>query len=242
MATHISRHLYSVGNRVACVCSRGMESAQVLATELDCGAVDDPALVPTNADFYLLAVPDRFIPEVAARLPKVEGMVLHCAGAVAMGVLGSHAEAHGVLYPLQTLSRDRQVSLGEVPFLLEASDPKAMEKLRLLASGLSGRIVEVDSDERAMIHLAAVFANNFSNHMVDIAARIMEEHQLDFALLEPILKETFAKMNELGPRAAQTGPARRGDKESMQKHLDLLKEHPEWQKLYTFVSHNISDG
>ena len=158
-----------------------------------------------------------------------------------MDMLGDHHSEYGVLYPLQTLSRDRPVSLQNTPFLVEGSDPFVLERIIDLAGSVSGKVRQMNSDNRLLVHLAAVFANNYSNHMVHIAQRILDEQQIEQELLVPILKETFDKIIEMGAGNAQTGPARRGDLETMKKHLELLKTHPEWEKLYTFISRDIGD-
>jgi predicted short-subunit dehydrogenase-like oxidoreductase (DUF2520 family) len=199
----------------------------------------DPALVPKKADFFILCVPDRAIAEVAGKFRDREGIWLHTAGALSMDVFQDMASDHGVLYPLQTLSRERKIRMGHIPFLLEASSPLVMDKIKDLCSSITEKVEEADSPTRLKVHLAAVFASNFSNHMVHVAQQILEASQLDPKLLEPMLEETFHKLTELRAGEAQTGPAVRGDRESMNKHRELLKDHPEWEKLYTFISRDI---
>lgn len=239
VSTHISRHLFSKGHRILGVYSRSLESASVLARELDCPAITDPDKVPEQADFYILCVPDSSIPEVLATFKGRHGIWLHTAGAVGMEVFDGLQGAYGVLYPLQTLSKDQSISLDSTPFLVEGSSEEVKETIIRLGENLSKEIHEVDSASRRIIHLAAVFANNFTNHMVHIAKEILDEQQLDKQLLNPILEETVRKILSLGARDAQTGPALRNDKETMEKHRDLLKAHPEWEKLYTFISRDI---
>ncbi|MCP4312023.1 MAG: DUF2520 domain-containing protein [Bacteroidetes bacterium] len=238
VAFHISRHLYLAGHQIACVWSRTLESALRVAAVSGSVAVSSPDEVPVDADFYLLAVSDSAIADVAARFRRGHGIWIHTAGAVPMDVLGGDGE-YGVFYPLQTLSTQRQVSMDDTPLMVEGSSQGVLEEIRALASSISGRVVDIDSAGRLRVHLAAVFANNFSNHMATIAFRLLAEYEDDFSLLEPILRETFLKMTDTGPAGAQTGPALRGDMETMKKHLELLKGHPEWEKLYTFVSRDI---
>ncbi len=239
MATHISRHLYARGHRISCIWSRTRERAELLADQVNAAGLTDLGKVPVGADFYLLAIPDRAIPQVASVFEGKEGIWMHTAGAVPMEVLGQFFKDYGVFYPLQTLSSERELSLVETPMLLEGSGSEVLHMIRSLALSVSGTVVELDSSHRLVLHMAAVFANNFSNHMVTIAGQILEEHDADLSLLEPILRETFAKIESMGPVRAQTGPAWREDHVTMQKHLELLKGHPEWKKLYTFVSRDI---
>jgi predicted short-subunit dehydrogenase-like oxidoreductase (DUF2520 family) len=239
VATHISRHFFTRGHRIACVYSQTQESAERLAGELGCAGTADPDQLPLEADFFILCVPDRAVSQVAGQLRDRKGIWLHTAGALSMDVFHGITDDYGVLYPLQSLSRVREINLGNTPFLIEGSSPGVLDKIRELANSISDKVEESNSLERLKVHLAAVFANNFSNHMVHVAMRILEQSGLDPALLEPLLEETFLKLRELDPGAAQTGPAVRGDNETMNKHIELLKGHPEWEKLYTFISREI---
>ena len=130
----------------------------------------------------------------------------------------------------------------QIPYLVEGSSPEVLEKVQNLALSISGRVEEMDSAGRLVVHLAAVFANNFSNHMVHIAERILEEQNLPPSMLTPLLEETFRKIQSMGAREAQTGPALRKDEESMNRHRELLKNHPEWEKIYTFISREIQSS
>jgi predicted short-subunit dehydrogenase-like oxidoreductase (DUF2520 family) len=239
VATHISRHLFSAGHRIGCIWSRTAEKAKSLAAEVKSQALSHEEALPEDADIYLMAVSDKAIGELARRFSGRNGIWIHTAGAVGLDVLSEHFEHCGVLYPLQTLSRDRGLSPARIPFLVEASDTPTFGKMTSLVSGISARWAPADSAQRLQIHLAAVFANNFTNHMMHIGLKLMEDSGHDPALLQPILKETFAKIRDLGPAIAQTGPARRGDEATMDKHRELLKDHPEWEKLYTFISRSI---
>ena len=239
MATHISRHFHTQGHRIACIYSRTRESAERLAGELRTSGTSDPGQVPREADFFILCVPDRSLEEIAARFRDRKGIWLHTAGALPMDIYQGARDKYGVLYPIQSLSRERKVRLGHIPFLVEGSSPQVQELIMDLAGSISAFVEPADSRTRLVVHLAAVIANNFSNHMVHVAYRILEESRLDPALLDPLLEETFEKIRELDPGTAQTGPAVRGDTETMNKHIELLKDHPEWEKLYTFMSRDI---
>ncbi len=198
--------------------------------------------VSNTADFFIVCVPDRAIQDVLQEFKDYKGIWLHTAGALSSEVFeGLHSE-FGVLYPLQTISRKRKISLKETPFLIEGSSREVTEKIRSLASSISCSVHETDSPSRLTIHLAAVFANNFSNHMVNIAQQMLGEQGGDLKLLDPILKETFSKLTDMGASASQTGPALREDSETMHKHLELLRKHPEWEKLYTFISRDIKNS
>jgi len=239
VAFHISRHLHLAGQHVACIWSRTYEKARRVAAVSGSVALRSIEEIPGDADFYLLAVSDDAVPAVAELFTGRGGIWMHTAGAVSMDVLEGLFKDYGVLYPLQTLSFQRHLSLEDTPFLVEGSSEEVKVGINSLASVISRKVLEMDSADRLKVHLAAVFANNFSNHMAAIGTRLMEESGGESSLLDALLRETFLKMSERGPAAAQTGPALRGDKQSMKKHLELLKGHPEWEKLYTFVSRDI---
>ncbi len=210
-----------------------------LAEELRCIWTSNPEEVPPSADFFFICIPDQEIPTIVREFQDRKGIWLHTAGALSMEVFVGFQSRYGVIYPLQSLSKKRPVSWEGTPFLIEASSRETLEVIRVLASSFTRNVHELNSLSRQGIHLAAVFANNFTNHMVHIAHQILMEHDIDVELLDPILKETFSKITEIGAADSQTGPALRDDTETMQKHLDLLKKHPEWKKLYTFISRDI---
>jgi predicted short-subunit dehydrogenase-like oxidoreductase (DUF2520 family) len=239
VATHISRHLHSAGHTIDCIFSRNRESAESLAAEVGSRATSNPEELARKANFYIICVPDQAVAEVAARFQGWEGIWLHTAASVSLDVFQGITEEFGVLYPLQTLSRDRKIRKGQIPFLVEASSAAVLEKTMNLALSISGRVEKADFQSRLKLHLAAVFANNFSNHMVNIAQQILEAAKFNPTMLGPLLEETFQKLKDLDAQDAQTGPAVRGDLETMNKHRELLKDHPEWEKLYTFISREI---
>ncbi|TFH21115.1 MAG: DUF2520 domain-containing protein [Bacteroidia bacterium] len=239
VATHISRHLYAQGHKIECVWSRTPGPARALAGVVGAKATSTVSEVPQKADFYILAIPDGAVAGMATEFADCQGIWLHTSGALSMDVFKGLFPEYGVLYPLQTLSRAHPLPLGHIPFLVEGSSVEVSEKVHDLASSISERVEAADSPTRLIIHLAAVFANNFSNHMVHIAHQILKEQNLSVAMLDPLLEETFQKITRVGAREAQTGPAFRDDHETMKRHIELLKNHPEWEKLYTFISREI---
>jgi predicted short-subunit dehydrogenase-like oxidoreductase (DUF2520 family) len=239
VSTHISRHFHSAGNLISCIYSRTEASAQQLATELGVPGTSKIENVPAEADFYILCVPDRAVLEVAEKFRHTSGIWLHTAGALSMDLLKGVFEKYGVLYPLQTLSRSRPLEPAQVPCLVEGSTPKVLTSVMKLALSVYGNVEKINSDTRLTIHTAAVFANNFPNHMVHIARQLLADQNVDPGILVPLLEETLEKIKAMGTMEGQTGPAIRGDVETMNKHRELLKDHPEWEKLYTFISRDI---
>jgi len=241
VATHISRHLHFQGQVIREVWSRSEASARELAAEVGAKASFGDQAVAEGSDFYLLAVPDRGVAELARRHAGMDGIWLHCAGSIDREVLSPQFRQYGVLYPLQSLSKSKGIDMSQVPFLVEGSDAESTRSIMELAGLLSETIRECDSEERMKLHLAAVFANNFSMHMVYLASRILEAEGGDLSPLLPLLRESLAKIESMGPGPAMTGPAIRNDRQTMSRHLELLEGHPEWQKMYTFMSRSIQD-
>ena len=241
MATHLALHFQKAGHRVTCIYSRSGIPAQQLAERVGAKGTRSPASVPRESDFYFLCVPDAVVPEVSRQFTGYHGIWLHCAGALPMDVLAAHPR-YGVFYPLQTFSRELPLSPDTIPVLVEGSSGEVTGEIKKLAGSVSGTVRLMETPDRLALHLAAVFANNFTNHMVHIAQQILRKNGVDQQLIFPLLEETVHKLSTMEAADAQTGPALRGDRETMQRHLELLKAYPEWENLYTFISRNIRDS
>lgn len=228
--------LKQAGHNICEVYGRDKSKTTQLALSLGAYAVDSINNVSTDSDFYVLAVSDDAIPLIVNELPLVSGMVVHTSATVELQVLRIRFVKCGVLYPLQTLSRSRKTKLSDVPLLLEAADQGQLNRLSELALSVSSRIIYANTETRVKYHLAAVFACNFVNHMYTIASSYLSDQGLQAALLEPLLRETTDKALEHGAFNSQTGPAFRGDQQTMKKHLDMLQKLPEEQKLYEQIS------
>lgn len=174
-----------------------------------------------QADVIIIAVSDSAISEVAQLLNTSTGLVVHTSGGIPVNALSIH-DRRGVFYPLQSFSSDRAVDFGKVPICIEAKDPKDLKLLHHLASSISTMVYEIDSDQRKHLHLAAVFANNFTNHMYVLAQQICEENGLSFDMLKPLILETGKKIQHDSPLMMQTGPAIRHDVSVLQLHAKLL--------------------
>ena len=173
---------------------------------------------------------------IVEQLPETL-QVVHTSGFVSIDVLKKF-RASGVFYPLQTISKSRVDDLNNVPLLLEASSEQLLDDLCSLAHKVTNNVSEVDSEQRKVIHLAAVFANNFTNHLLLISQQILSTVNKDLSLFKPLLEETIYKATSMGPSCSQTGPAVRGDELTMKKHLEMLKDG-EWKRLYELLSDSI---
>lgn len=193
--------------------------------------------MPVMADLYIIAVKDDAIASIARRLRNVNGVVTHTSGTVGMDVL-SRCRRRGVLYPLQTLTRGVGLKVKDVPMLVEGSDQETTRMLLDLARGWVDNAFPASSEVRRKAHLAAVMANNFTNHLWTLASEILERESLPKELLFPLMDETLRKAKAIGPQAAQTGPARRGDTGTMESHMEML---PELQaEIYRKLSESIT--
>ena len=190
-----------------------------------------------EADLYIIGIPDDAIAAFSETLPLKNKLVVHTSGSVSMEAL-SKRNRKGVFYPLQTFSKNREVNFNTIPICIEAKEEAELELLTNLGNSLSEKVVEIDSDERSKLHLAAVFVNNFVNHLYAIGDDILGNNELSFDLLHPLIEETASKVKTLSPSEVQTGPARRGDQKTIEKHLHLLKEGPE-SELYQQLTESL---
>lgn len=190
-----------------------------------------------EADLYIIGIPDDAIAAFSETLPLKNKLVVHTSGSVSMEAL-SKRNRKGVFYPLQTFSKNREVNFNTIPICIEAKEEADLELLTNLGKSLSEKVVEIDSDERSKLHLAAVFVNNFVNHLYAIGDDILGNNELSFDLLHPLIEETASKVKTLSPSEVQTGPARRGDQKTIEKHLHLLTEGPE-SELYQQLTESL---
>lgn len=238
VATHLGRALYHSEYKVEQVYSRSLTNAQVLAAELECDATDDlKTILP--ADLYLISVKDDALPEVLQHLGSQKGVVVHTSGTLPLVAIQTASEHTAVLYPLQTFSKHKELDFLQIPLCIEASDEATFTLIAELANAISDQVVALDSEKRKALHVAAVFACNFSNHLYAIAESILKDKGMDFDLLLPLITETAHKVRSQSPVQAQTGPARRNDQHIIQEHLQFLQSQPELQGLYKVLSEQI---
>jgi predicted short-subunit dehydrogenase-like oxidoreductase (DUF2520 family) len=195
------------------------------------------------ADIYILAVSDAAIADLSDALPFPPGSVVaHTAGSVDVAELSETIEHRAVIYPLQSFTRGRRVAdFRSIPFLVEGTTPHALATVRAVAAAISDRVVEMTSERRARLHLAAAFASNFSNAMLSLAEEVAADADESFDILRALVAETFTKALAMpSPRDAQTGPAKRGDMTVQARHLTLLADsHPDLVPLYREISNQI---
>lgn len=201
--------------------------------EIVCPIWDDCREVAPTSDLYIIAISDNAISLVVEQLPEIsQGVVVHTSGAMNMDLLGRYTH-RGILYPPNTFSREREVAWSDLHFFIEYSSKLSRERLQRFCSSMGSLFYVASSEQRAYLHLAAVFANNFTNVLYGIAQDILKENQLPTHALDTIILETALKIRTMSSNEAQTGPAQRNDTKTIDKHLQLLRgSNPERVEIY----------
>jgi predicted short-subunit dehydrogenase-like oxidoreductase (DUF2520 family) len=197
----------------------------------------------STSRIFIIAASDDAIIEIAQEIVLPDHAILvHTSGSQPLSVLGYAPSSNiGVLYPLQTFSKGKKIDFREVPFFIESEDPGTEAVLMRMAKTLSKKVSKISSQDRKALHVAAVFASNFTNHMLAIASDILSDHGLSLELLKPLIAETINKGLAIGPEEAQTGPAARGDLEILDRHLEFLKHDQTVSEIYKLISQHILD-
>ncbi|WP_316783196.1 Rossmann-like and DUF2520 domain-containing protein [Pedobacter frigiditerrae] len=239
VATHLATAISAANVQVTQVWSYHNENAETLAAELNAKAIVNLSEIDLDADICLIAIKDDAIAEIANQLKKFKGLIAHTSGAVNLNVFEGDFENYGVFYPLQTFSKSKEVDFKVIPLCLEANNKNSLNKLKELADKLSKNIVEINSEKRKILHLAAVFACNFTNHLYALAEEILKANQLEFDILRPLIAETAVKVQNAFPLDVQTGPAIRNDELTLIKHQELLLQQPQLLDIYKTLSDSI---
>lgn len=242
LATHLGKALHAAGHDMVQVFSRTMQSAETLASLLDAEPLTDMAQVRDDADVYIFSVKDSALEQLVSQLCGGEKKVfLHTAGSMPMSVFRGKALHYGVLYPMQTFSKQREVDFSIIPCFIEANDEFALKQIEGLAGQISHRVYQLSSEDRKYLHLSAVFACNFANHCYAASQKLLQQHGIPFDVMLPLIDETAAKVHGMTPKEAQTGPAVRYDENVIGKQIQLLENQPYFQKIYDCMSKSIHE-
>ncbi|GET46840.1 Rossmann-like and DUF2520 domain-containing protein [Capnocytophaga felis] len=187
-------------------------------------------------DICIIAVKDSAIFEVSEKLPFSGNLVVHTSGNTDIDVLSSK-NRKGVFYPLQSFSKEVSIDFQKVPICIEAQNSSDLKILRLLAEFITSEVYEINSFQRKILHISAVMMNNFTNHLIAISKEICEENKIPFEILKPLLTETFEKIQKTEPFEAQTGPARRNDRQTIENHLAILSGNR--KEIYKTITNSI---
>jgi len=241
VANFFGRELYKLGFEILEIVSRSEERAAEIAeachANLNINGFDN---IDQGADLYILSVKDEAIMELRKKIVLQDQLIVHTSGSVPSEVLKKISGNYGILYPLQSFSRDYSVTFQDVPIFVSANLPEAEQLLVDFARKLAPDVMILDDEKRTILHMAAVFASNFPNYLLKISKEIMDDEGIDFRLLQPLVKHSMDKAFQTGPEKAQTGPAKRGDCSITDKHKSLLKKE-DWKKLYGLLSDMIRE-
>ena len=233
LSTHLSQAFQKAGHVITQVYSKTHNTAKSLAKKLGCSFTNQLQDI-APCDIVIIAVKDDVIAKIASQLNYP---IAHTSGTKDLTVLGSGT--NGVFYPLQTFSKDNPVDFDNIPICIEANNSDFMQLLNNLATSISNNVHQLSSEQRKYLHLSAVVACNFSNLMYQMATEICEKHNISFDLLKPLIEETSNKAQKVTAIEAQTGPAKRKDLQTIERHLSLLETDKEKRKIYELLTQSI---
>lgn len=239
VATQLGIQFQKAGHRILQVFSKTNENAEDLASRLNAKYTNKLSEITLDADIYILAVRDYAIDDVILSLRLKDKIVVHTSGAVPLTGMEHISKNCGVFYPFQTFTKESSVDFSTVPIFIEAENSAVEKTLLNLALSITKITKVVTSEQRQTLHLAAVYVNNFTNHLFHIAQVILQKDILPFELLFPLIKETVTKAGKLNPYDIQTGPARRDDWKTIDEHLHLLEEYDAFREVYLVLTESI---
>jgi predicted short-subunit dehydrogenase-like oxidoreductase (DUF2520 family) len=231
--------MQDAGYSIIQIFSRSIHNAQHLAEKLHCSSTTDIKEITTGANLYIFSIKDDALSDILAAMPQtINGLWIHTAGSLPMDIFSRYTDSYGVIYPLQTISKQRETNFSKIPLFIEGNTPEVESAIYDIAVKLSGSVTVMNSEKRKYLHLAAVFACNFSNHLYTIASQLLEKQGIDWRLLQPLIDETANKLHTMHPEQAQTGPAIRFDRSIMEQHEALLTDD-RIRNLYRIISKSI---
>ena len=250
VAWHLSQAMEEAGHWICEIYSRNSQNARKLASELyDTNIQPDLNFSESSADVIVLAVSDDALDQVIEQIVFPENViVVHTSGTRTLAEFQKLIEIYsdvfvhtGIFYPLQSFTKGFPIDYKELPLCIESKNEIIENKLIALAQSISDNVTRMDSDERFVLHVAAVFANNFTNYLLGVSHDLISREQLNFDLLKPLIQTTIDKaFSSDDPVAGQTGPARRGDWVTINRHLEYLQEtNPEWIDIYRLMTDKI---
>jgi Uncharacterized conserved protein len=241
-ATVLGKKFREAGHHILQVFGRDASAASRLAYQFDTESTNYWSVIRKDADFYLIAVADEAINEVVKHVHLPGKLVAHTAGSVKKDVLRNMSHHYGVFYPLQSLRKEAN-ELPQTPIFIDASDEATRKKLEQLAQSISKeQVAMANDDERLKMHVAAVFINNFTNHLYALTESYCKKENIDFKQLIPLIEETALRLKTVSPSKTQTGPAIRHDENTIQQHLALLQKYPQLKTIYEVMTKSIQQA
>ena len=237
VAWHLSDVLQKNGHEIVEVWSKSEKNARLLASKLNCNIILSLNNLK-NTDLIIISVKDDVILDVLNKIEEYNTPIVHTSGSVGTDVF-QNREKFGVFYPIQSFNKNIDVNFNETPICIEANNSELEKKLIILANSIFNSVHLLDSKQIEQLHIAAIFASNFTNHMMSISEKILNSNKMDFDLLKPLISNTFKKIKNNHPKDVQTGPAKREDYLIIEKHLELLEKYDSLKIIYSKISNHI---
>jgi predicted short-subunit dehydrogenase-like oxidoreductase (DUF2520 family) len=239
IAYHMLRGFRSLNIENVVVWGRNSDKCEILASKFGYNAVENIGDIDSSTSLCIICVSDEAISFIVDKLKNLNGIVCHTSGSTSMDAVAEVFPHAGVLWPLQTLSAHYDIPFQNIPLCIEASDAESRKLLLSFSEQLTGKYFEATSDQRLLLHIAAVMMSNFSNHLATLAKSLLHGQQLSFDMMKPLIKETAEKLQRLDPVDAQTGPSSRNDIKTEEKHIKRLDNTKKIQELYRLFSQSI---
>jgi len=243
LATNLGVKLLDSGIEVTAVYSRNIERARLLASQTGSIPVDCIKNLPADSQLYILAVSDEAIRPLARELNQHRGdkiSVAHLSGTISLSAIEEYFPLSGVMYFLQSFTKSRKAEFQEIPCFITTNNAEMKKNLTEMAIKLTGNSKAINDEKRKILHLAAVFCNNFVNNLYSVSKKIMADENLSFEYLYPLIRETAARITEGNdPEFCQTGPAKRNDHQIIAEHIEYLKKYPEIRAVYASITKNL---
>ena len=235
VATHLGIALKNSNYTIVQVYSKSIKNAKILANKLEARFTNDLSKLK-SADLIIVCIKDDAILSVLSQIKNTA--IVHTSGSIELNVFKEKFSNYGVFYPLQTFNKEVDINISEIPFCIEGNSLEFERKIIEIAKSLSNNVVKMNSQQRKQLHIAAVFACNFTNHMYSIADDLLSKKNIDFKILLPLIRKTNANLNSNKPNKVQTGPAKRKDTAIIEEHIATINEK-EIKELYQKITNNI---
>lgn len=242
MAFCLGKELLLAGYPITEIYSRNKTEGKKLSGLLKSEFHSEINKLQGNADVYFFCLQDDVINIVAEQFPFTDKIIVHTSGSVSIDVLKNNSKQFGVFYPVQSINKNVNVDWKNIPICIEASSASTLKTISEIAKSVSNSVQKINSEQRKRLHLAAVFANNFSNACFSMAKEILDESKLSFELIRPLILNTAMKVQSANPDSVQTGPAKRNDVKVLKEHQKLLNKHPELKKIYKLMTGYIANN
>ncbi len=241
---HLSQRLKEVGHTISQIFSRQTNKAVRIARILEASPIDNISSLTPDANLYIIAVKDDAIGLVAEKMRKrLPGntWVVHTSGSTPSTVLAPHFNNYGIFYPLQTFSINRLADFLNIPILIDSNKELMKNRLHQLAETVSPKVYSINDAQRAVLHVTAVMVNNFTNHLYSMAEDILRQEELPMETLIPLIQETSKKVSLFPAKEMQTGPAVRGDVDTINRHLEYLEKFEDYKKVYEVMTASLKE-